>query len=285
MYQQQNSQQRQPRNPGSGRVWPAKQRNGPRAPAFTGEITLPDGHVMRVALWESFANRGTGEFNGFSIKLSEDTRQGNGYQAQAGHGQPQGYGQQPQNGYTAPQSGYSAPQGQNGQQGGYAPQQPPAQPHRAISRGHSSRNRRSAPIKTATRAMCRDLTTDAAPAPQAQVEARAGEGKRFPSHCKWVRGHRCCVPGLSRRADRGGARPLGTGGGMAVKPHDKWVISLCRDHHSEQHRVGETSFAFKHGVNLIAWPKSSPRGRPTGSNGWSNSMMLESHIHAARNRA
>jgi hypothetical protein len=117
MYQQQ-SQQRQPRNPGSGRVWPAKQRNGPRAPAFTGEITLPDGHVMRVAMWESFANRGQGEFNGFSIKLSEDTRQGNGYQAQAGYAQPQGYGQQP--GY-APQNGYG---GQQQQQGGYSSPQP-----------------------------------------------------------------------------------------------------------------------------------------------------------------
>lgn len=125
MYQQQ-SQQRQPRNPGSGRVWPARQRNGPRAPAFTGDITLPDGHVMRIALWESFANRGQGDFNGFSIKLSEDTRQGSGYQAQGGYGQPQGYGQQPpQNGYTAPQSGYTAPQPQGH---GYAPQQPPAQP-------------------------------------------------------------------------------------------------------------------------------------------------------------
>ena len=119
MYGQQN-QQRQPRNPGSGRVWPAKQRNGPRAPAFTGELTLPDGHVMRVALWESFANRGQGDFNGFSIKLSEDTRQGNGYQAQGGYGQPQGYGQ-PNNGYAPPTGGYAP-------QSGYNAQQPPQQP-------------------------------------------------------------------------------------------------------------------------------------------------------------
>jgi hypothetical protein len=77
---------------------------------------------MRVALWESFANRGTGDFNGFSIKLSEDTRQGDGYHAQSQGGQPQGYGQPQGNGYTAPQTGYSAPQS------GYAPQQPPQPP-------------------------------------------------------------------------------------------------------------------------------------------------------------
>lgn len=124
MYQQQtNSQFRQPRKPGNGRVWPQKQPGGNK-PQFTGEVTLPDGHVMRVSMWEQFA-RDTNQFNGFSIKLSENTRQGNGYQAQAGQGQPQGYGYQPQG---APQGGYGAPQPQQGQQGGYAPQQPPAQP-------------------------------------------------------------------------------------------------------------------------------------------------------------
>lgn len=125
MYGQQTSQFRQPRKPGNGRVWPQRQPGGNK-PQFTGEITLPDGHVMRVSMWEQFA-RDTSQFNGFSIKLSEDTRQGNGYQAQAGNGQPQGYGQQ--SGYTAPQGGYNAPQAQGAPQGGYTPQQPPAQPY------------------------------------------------------------------------------------------------------------------------------------------------------------
>jgi hypothetical protein len=115
MYQQQ-SQQRQPRKPGNGRVWPQRQPGGNK-PQFTGEITLPNGHVMRVSMWEQFGQNG-GPFNGFSIKLSEDTRQGDGYQAQAGYGQPQGYG--------APQGG---PQG---------PQQPfaPAQAYGQGNQGH-----------------------------------------------------------------------------------------------------------------------------------------------------
>jgi hypothetical protein len=50
------------------------------------------------------------------LKLSEDTRQGNGYQAQGGYGQPQGYGQQA-NGY-APHQGGGYTQGG----AGYAPQ-------------------------------------------------------------------------------------------------------------------------------------------------------------------
>lgn len=120
MYQQNSQQQRQPRKPGNGRVWPQRQPGGNR-PQFTGEITLPDGHVMRVSMWEQFGQNG-GAFNGFSIKLSEDTRQGNGYQAQGSYGQPQGYGQAPQNGGYTPQGG-----GQSSQ-GGYAPQGGPQQP-------------------------------------------------------------------------------------------------------------------------------------------------------------
>lgn len=77
-------------------------------------------------------------------------------------------------------------------------------------------------------------------------------GKRFPSHCKWVRGHQCCVPDCLGVPIEAAHVRSGTGGGMAVKPHDKWVISLCRDHHSEQHRIGEAGFVVRHGINLIA---------------------------------
>jgi hypothetical protein len=123
-----NQQQRQPRKPCSGRVWPAKKRSSPNSPHFTGEIALPDGHLMRVSMWESTDRQGT--FNGFSFTISEDTRQQGGYQAQGQQGQPQGYGQRPQGGYAPQvqqnggQQGYPAPgtYNSNGYQGG--PQQP-----------------------------------------------------------------------------------------------------------------------------------------------------------------
>lgn len=121
MYQQQ-------RKPGSGRLWPNDKGAGnPRAPKFTGELVLLDGRTVRVSMWESFANRGQGPFNGFSLKLSEDTRQNGGYQAQGGYGQPQGYGQGQQGGYTpqnAPHTTQSAPPPAYGgnQQGGYGSQ-------------------------------------------------------------------------------------------------------------------------------------------------------------------
>jgi hypothetical protein len=136
------SQQRPPRKECTGRVWPAKKRSGPNSPHFTGEIALPGGHVMRLSVWESTDRQGV--FNGFSLKLSEDTRQGTGYQAQGGYGQPQGYGQQqggyaPQNGYGN-QQGYGAPPPpQNAPYGAQSgPQQPysPAQAYQGGDEGH-----------------------------------------------------------------------------------------------------------------------------------------------------
>ena len=91
---------------------------------------------------------------------------------------------------------------------------------------------------------------------------REQAGKRFPSHCKWVRGHRCCVPGCEGMPIEAAHVRSGTACGMAVKPHDKWVISLCRDHHSEQHRIGEISFAFKHSINLIKLAEEFARRSP-----------------------
>lgn len=134
-------QQQQPPKPGNGRVWPAKERRSQNSPHFTGNITLPDGRTMRVALWESYANRGQGPFNGFSIKLSEDTRQGSPYQAQAGYGQQApNYGQQPQQGYGGQQNGYGAPQqgygGQPPQQGYSGPPTPPVSAYEQGDQGY-----------------------------------------------------------------------------------------------------------------------------------------------------
>ena len=39
---------------------------------------------------------------------------------------------------------------------------------------------------------------------------------------------------------------------MALKPSDQWVISLCCFHHSEQHQLGEETFAARYKPNLKA---------------------------------
>ncbi len=40
--------------------------------------------------------------------------------------------------------------------------------------------------------------------------------------------------------------------GTGFKPSDAFTVSLCREHHAEQHRIGEQSFERKHGLDLMA---------------------------------
>lgn len=71
---------------------------------------------------------------------------------------------------------------------------------------------------------------------------RENEGKRCPAHRNFVRSHECSVPGCGGRPIEVAHVRTGTGGGMGVKPSDRWCISLCRDCHGQQHQLGERSF-------------------------------------------
>lgn len=91
---------------------------------------------------------------------------------------------------------------------------------------------------------------------------RENTGKRSPGHCNFVRGHECSVPGCHERPIEVAHVRDGTGGGMSVKPSDRWVISLCRDHHSEQHRHGEISFSIKHKIDMKALAEAFAKASP-----------------------
>jgi hypothetical protein len=86
-----------------------------------------------------------------------------------------------------------------------------------------------------------------------------------PAHRAWVRRHRCCVPGcLNTQIECAHVR-TGTDGGLALKPSDRWAISLCRNHHQEQHRVGERAFERRYGIDLyelaLEFARKSPHRR------------------------
>jgi hypothetical protein len=49
---------------------------------------------------------------------------------------------------------------------------------------------------------------------------------------------------------------------MALKPSDRWTISLCREHHAEQHRIGETAFEARHGIDMHALAELFARRSP-----------------------
>ena len=78
---------------------------------------------------------------------------------------------------------------------------------------------------------------------------KADKGKRSPAHRAWVRGHACCACGSTTAIECAHVR-TNTDGGMGLKPSDKWTISLCKECHAEQHRIGEDAFEVKHTISM-----------------------------------
>ena len=81
-------------------------------------------------------------------------------------------------------------------------------------------------------------------------ELRKSTSRTCAAHRAWVRRHRCSVPGCSRLPIECAHVRRGTDGGLALKPSDKWTISLCHFHHVEQHEIGEPAFEIRHNLDL-----------------------------------
>jgi hypothetical protein len=72
-------------------------------------------------------------------------------------------------------------------------------------------------------------------------------------HRKFVRSHRCCVPGCQALlVDVAHLRSVAEGAGTGLKPHDKFTVSLCRRHHQEEEACGPDTFGDRHGIDLWA---------------------------------
>lgn len=78
---------------------------------------------------------------------------------------------------------------------------------------------------------------------------KAERQRRSPAHRAWVRGHACCVCGTYAGIEAAHVR-TGTDGGVGIKPGDRWVISLCGEHHRQQHSIGETPFEALHKIDM-----------------------------------
>ncbi|MFC4294009.1 putative HNHc nuclease [Novosphingobium tardum] len=90
----------------------------------------------------------------------------------------------------------------------------------------------------------------------------AGKARACSAHRAWVRRHRCCVPGCTRGPVECAHVRCGTDGGAGLKPSDRWTLSLCREHHGEQHRIGERAFERRHGLDLKALAAEFARRSP-----------------------
>lgn len=98
-----------------------------------------------------------------------------------------------------------------------------------------------------------------------RAERRRDE-RRCPAHRAWVRRHQCCVPGCSNREIECAHVRTGTDGGIAMKPSDRWCISLCREHHREQHQMGECAFEAKYNLELCSLAGEFARRSPYRAN-------------------
>ena len=92
--------------------------------------------------------------------------------------------------------------------------------------------------------------------------SREPNSRECPAHRAWVRRHHCCVPSCLRRPIECAHVRRDTDGGVGLKPSDRWSISLCRDHHIEQHQVGELAFERRHGIDLRELAKVFARRSP-----------------------
>lgn len=86
---------------------------------------------------------------------------------------------------------------------------------------------------------------------------------RSQAHCNFVRSHGCCVEGCTGRPIEVAHVRNGSGAGMGQRPDDFRTVSLCRDHHAEQHRVGEETFWKGRAVSLLIeeFCRASPKAR------------------------
>lgn len=83
-------------------------------------------------------------------------------------------------------------------------------------------------------------------------EPKRSDRWRSQAHCSFVRSHHCCVPGCDGMPIEVAHVRSGSDAGMGRKPSDWFTVSLCCNHHSEQHRIGEAPFERAHGIDLHA---------------------------------
>lgn len=95
--------------------------------------------------------------------------------------------------------------------------------------------------------------------PPKVVAKRANDPRSCPAHRAWVRKHHCSVPGCKALPIECAHVRLGTDGGIGLKPSDQWCVSLCKNHHQQQHDLGEQSFEAKHGICLSDLARSFAR--------------------------
>lgn len=98
--------------------------------------------------------------------------------------------------------------------------------------------------------------------PRIVRERRTTPARSCPAHRAWVRRHRCSVTACLAGPIECAHVRSGTDGGCALKPSDRWTISLCAAHHAEQHIIGEAAFERRYALDLISLAQEFARRSP-----------------------
>lgn len=85
--------------------------------------------------------------------------------------------------------------------------------------------------------------------------------RKYPRHERWVRSHSCSVPGCSGSPIEFAHIRSAANSGMGIKPAGVG-ISLCSDHHREQHSIGQRAFEKLHNMDLLALASEFIRQSP-----------------------
>lgn len=78
--------------------------------------------------------------------------------------------------------------------------------------------------------------------PRQAKKAKRSSRWRSQAHLNFVRSFHCAVPGCQGMPIEAAHVRNGSGAGMGEKPSDHFAVPLCRDHHSQQHTIGEVTF-------------------------------------------
>jgi hypothetical protein len=86
---------------------------------------------------------------------------------------------------------------------------------------------------------------------------------RSQGHLNFIRSFHCARDGCQGMPIECAHVRNGSGAGMGQKPDDWRVVPLCREHHSEQHTVGEQTFWKGVDIEALieAFCKASPKAR------------------------
>ena len=104
------------------------------------------------------------------------------------------------------------------------------------------------------------------------MDPEKGKAGDVPGHLRFVRSLECCAclasnHGSTTKIEAHHVRaglPVGEKAGTGMKPADWFAVALCRDHHSEIHLRGNTTFSVRYNLNLLEVAADAWRQSPAG---------------------